>query len=100
MRPALSIAGSLGWTRPRHAACTRTPLLNRSRPMHESEQSQNFPDQAAMDARLDGLEEDGPLSSEKRRRKKASAVRNSAGTEPNPYDRMALEPPESFGEVQ
>ena len=68
--------------------------------MHETEQPQDFPDQAAIDARLDGLEEDGPLSSEKRRRKKPSAVRTSAGSEPNTYERMPLEPPESFGEVQ
>jgi len=65
--------------------------------MLENDQTQNIPDQPEIEARLDGLEEDNPHSAEKRRRKKTSAVRTS---EPNPYDRMASEPPESFGEVQ
>ena len=67
--------------------------------MHESEQTQNFPDQPAIEARVDALEEDDLHSPERRRRKKTSTVRTSAGSEPNPFDRMALEPPESFGEV-
>jgi len=68
--------------------------------MRESDQSQNFPDQSDIDMRLDALEDDSPQSAEKRRRKKTSAARSGAGSEPNPYDRMASEPPEAFGEVQ
>jgi hypothetical protein len=68
--------------------------------MPESDQTQNFPDQPQIDARVDGLDEDSPQSAEKRRRKKTSAARTNGGGEPNPYDRMAMEPPESFGEVQ
>ena len=68
--------------------------------MHESEQTESFTDQPATEARVNGLEDDDLHSPEKRRRKKPSAVRTSAGSEPNPHDRMALEPPDSFGEVQ
>ena len=65
--------------------------------MHESDQTQDFPDPAVTDATVERPDEDSSQSSEKRRRRKTSAGRTA---EPNPYDLLAAQPPESYGEVQ
>jgi hypothetical protein len=65
--------------------------------MHESEQTTNLADQGS-DLRADVTGEERPP--QKRRRSDSSAARRSAGVEPNPFEKMASEPPESFGEVQ
>ena len=68
--------------------------------MLESDQTQDFPELPVTDVTADSPEEDSPHSTEKRRRRKTSAGRMGAGSEPNPYDRLPTEPPETFGEVQ
>ena len=68
--------------------------------MHESEQTQDFRDLPVTDAMVDRPGEDTPHSIEKRQRRKTSAGRTGADSEPNPYDRLPAQPPESFGEVQ
>ena len=65
--------------------------------MRESDQTQDFPDLPVTDATVEKPEEDSPHSAEKRWRRKTSAGRTS---EPNPYDLLAAQPPEAYGEVQ
>jgi hypothetical protein len=66
--------------------------------MHESEPTTNLADQAN-DPTADVSGDDRPPT-QKRRRSDSSGARRSAGSEPDPFDRLASEPPESFGEVQ